>query len=111
MTMFGMQNANNFFQQYGQNQQQPQVDVNSYMAGQNFMPTSDPFYGAGYRNNATGQTMYGNSANQLAMSGANANGGFNAGAGGMNGANAFGVGGHQERHIASGGGDQCSALG
>lgn len=93
MTMFGMQNANNFFQQYGQNQQQPQVDVNSYMAGQNFVPTSDPFYGAGYRNNATGQTMYGNSANQLAMSGANANGGFNAGAGGMNGANAFGGGG------------------
>lgn len=83
MTTFnGMQNANNFFQQFGQQQAQTPVDVQGYMAGQGFTPTSDPFYGQGYRNNATGQTMYGSAPNQLAGAGANANGGFNTSMGG-----------------------------
>ncbi len=88
-TFNGAQNASNFFNQYGAQQVQQPVDVGAYMAQQGFQTTNDPFYGAGYRNNATGQTMYGSAPNQLAQSGALASGGFNTGAG----SNVFGGGG------------------
>lgn len=68
MTTFGSQNANQFFNQYGsQNRNGSAVDTAAFFQSQGYTPHNDPFYGSGYKNNATGQTVYGGAANQMAQ--------------------------------------------
>jgi len=97
MTTFGSQNANQFFNQYAQNRGGGSgVDTAAFFQSQGYVPHNDPFYGSGYKNNATGQTVYGGAANQMAQ---------------MNYTTQPGMGGNAGSAAGGGGGQQGGFMG